>query len=103
VVGVPKEIHRNEKRVALSPENALELTKKGFKVLIEENAGIGSQFRDQDYSANGAQVVSAKEIFNQADIILKVRAPEVSIPKYIPISANILSIIRVLVSTKLKQ
>lgn len=71
-VGVPKEIHEGEKRVALSPEAAKQFTKQGFKVVVEAGAGAGAKFLDADYIAAGAEVKSAKEAFS-SDIVLKVR------------------------------
>ena len=70
-IGVPKEIQENEKRVALSPEATKQLIKQGFNVVIEEGAGLGAKFSDQDYIDAGAKVKSTKEVF-QSDIVLKV-------------------------------
>ena len=73
-VGVPKETFINEKRVALSPQACSTLTGKGFNVVIEEGAGEGSKFLDEDYRNAGAKIVTTKEAFG-SDIILKVRPP----------------------------
>jgi hypothetical protein len=54
VIGVPKEIHENEKRVSLIPETVKQLTKLGFKVIVQKNAGIGANFLDSDYTNAGA-------------------------------------------------
>merc|ERR1719295_2474535 len=75
-IGVPKESWTNEKRVALTPAATAMLTKKGFNVQVESGAGSLSQFRDEDYAANGAKLVSKKEAFTQ-DIVLKLRQPSV--------------------------
>lgn len=72
-VGVPKEIHEGEKRVAMSPEATKQFTKQGFKVVVEAGAGEGAKFLDADYIAAGAEVKSAKEAFS-SDIVLKVRS-----------------------------
>ena len=72
-VGVPKEIHVGEKRVALSPEATKQFTKQGFKVVVEAGAGEGAKFLDADYIAAGAEVKSAKEALS-SDIVLKVRS-----------------------------
>ncbi|XP_020617133.1 NAD(P) transhydrogenase, mitochondrial-like [Orbicella faveolata] len=74
-VGVPKEIHEGEKRVAMSPEATKQFTKQGFKVVVEAGAGEGAKFLDADYIAAGAEVKSAKEAFS-SDIVLKVRPPQ---------------------------
>jgi H+-translocating NAD(P) transhydrogenase len=75
-VGIPKEIFPNERRVALTPANAALLKKKGIsKVLVERNAGVESQFLDEQYTAAGATLVSREELFASSDVMLKVRPP----------------------------
>ncbi|KAJ7172395.1 NAD(P) transhydrogenase beta subunit-domain-containing protein [Mycena filopes] len=75
-VGAPREIYPNERRVALTPQNAAVLRKKGFaKVLVEKNAGASAQFLDEQYTAAGATIVSREEVFKASDILLKVRPP----------------------------
>ena len=71
-IGVPKEIHDGERRVALSPEAVKQLTKQGFNVVVEAGAGTGAKFLDSDYVAAGAEVKSVKEALG-SDIVLKVR------------------------------
>jgi len=74
-IGVPKESFPNEKRVAITPINAKQLLKAGYKaVLVEKGAGEGSKFSNQDWIDAGATIVSTEESF-QADIVLKVRPP----------------------------
>ncbi|XP_069105795.1 NAD(P) transhydrogenase, mitochondrial-like [Argopecten irradians] len=81
-IGVPKETFANEKRVALSPAAVATLTKKGFNVNIEKGAGLEAKFLDSDYEASGATITSLDGAF-KSDIVLKVRAPEVSeIPNF---------------------
>ncbi len=76
VIGVPKEIKANENRVALVPAGAEVLVGDGHQVLIEKNAGQGSGFPDEAYAAVGATICSdAKEIWAQADLIVKVKEP----------------------------
>ncbi|XP_058944433.1 NAD(P) transhydrogenase, mitochondrial-like [Pocillopora verrucosa] len=74
-IGVPKEIHDGERRVALSPEAVKQLTKQGFNVVVEAGAGTGAKFLDSDYVAAGAEVKSVKEALG-SDIVLKVRPPQ---------------------------
>lgn len=75
-VGVPLEIFPDERRVALTPQNAALLLKKGFaQVLVEKSAGHEAQFLDEHYRVAGATVVDKKEIFERSDILLKVRPP----------------------------
>ncbi|XP_033726435.1 NAD(P) transhydrogenase, mitochondrial-like [Pecten maximus] len=81
-IGVPREVFPNEKRVALSPVAVANLTKKGFNVNIEKGAGLEAKFLDSDYEASGAKITSLNDAF-KSDIVLKVRAPEVSeIPNF---------------------
>lgn len=74
-IGVPKEIHEGEKRVALSPEAAKKFIDQGFKVVVEAGAGAEAKFLDSDYAAVGAEIKTAKDAF-ASDIVLKVRPPE---------------------------
>ncbi|KAK4105149.1 PNTB-domain-containing protein [Parathielavia hyrcaniae] len=76
-VGVPRETYPNERRVALIPQNVALLLKKGFgKVLVEKGAGAQADFLDEAYAAAGATLVDdASAVWNQADVVLKVRGP----------------------------
>ncbi len=56
-IGVPKESWTNERRVAITPAVVQTLTKKGFAINVEENAGKEASFRNQDYEAAGAKIV----------------------------------------------
>ena len=73
-IGVPKEIKENENRVALTPDGAKSLVEAGHSVQVQSDAGSGSGFMDQDYSAVGAQLVSADTAW-AADLVLKVKEP----------------------------
>jgi alanine dehydrogenase len=76
LIGVPKEIKTNENRVALLPVGASTLIQNGHKVVVETNAGVGSGFSDEDYKAVGAQIApSAKEVFANVEMIMKVKEP----------------------------
>jgi len=74
-IGVAKEIKSDEYRVALTPAGALELTQRGHEVLVEDGAGEGSAFPDDAYEAAGAQIVSVDEVWERADLLLKVKEP----------------------------
>ncbi|WP_339062581.1 alanine dehydrogenase [Tepidibacillus marianensis] len=75
-VGVPKEIKNNENRVAITPAGVETLRNAGHEVYIETNAGVGSSFNDQDYIAVGATILnSAKEVWAQAEMVMKVKEP----------------------------
>ncbi len=74
---VPKEIHENECRVAMTPDTAKRLQKLGFETSIEAGAGAKANFTDDAYREAGVDVVSdVGQLWSSADIILKVRAPE---------------------------
>lgn len=76
IVGLPKEIKNNENRVALTPAGVIALVQDGHKVVVEKSAGLGSGFNDEGYVAAGATILnSAKEIFDAADMIVKVKEP----------------------------
>uniref|UniRef100_H2ZIS3 NAD(P) transhydrogenase, mitochondrial n=1 Tax=Ciona savignyi TaxID=51511 RepID=H2ZIS3_CIOSA len=76
-IGVPKEILEHEKRVALSPAAVAVLKKIGYNVNIEKSAGDKSEFSDAMYTELGASIGSKSDVF-ASDILLKVRAPELS-------------------------
>ena len=76
IVGVPKEIKRDEYRVAMLPVGVDELTRAGHQVLFEPGAGVGSGIPDERYVENGATLVSdMRELFARADMIVKVKEP----------------------------
>ena len=76
-IGVPKEIHDGEMRVATSPDVATQLQKLGFSVAIEAGAGRTANFEDEAYRQAGVTVLGdAASVWSSSDIILKVRAPE---------------------------
>lgn len=76
LVGVPKEIKAYENRVGLTPAGVSAMVKAGHKVLVEKGAGKGSGFEDQEYAAaGGTMAATAKEIYDAADMIIKVKEP----------------------------
>jgi len=76
IIGIPKEIKNNENRVAITPSGIKSFIDAGHSVIIEENAGWGCGFKDEDYKLTGAEIISeAKEVFSRADIIIKVKEP----------------------------
>jgi alanine dehydrogenase len=76
VIGIPKESKAEETRVAITPSGVTALTAHGHQVLIEHNAGAGSSIPDQLYHAAGARILpSAQAVWEQADLILKVKEP----------------------------
>lgn len=76
IIGVPKEIKDQESRVAIIPGAVLELTKNDNEVLIETGAGLASGITDDQYEEAGATIVdSAKEVWEKADMVYKVKEP----------------------------
>ena len=77
IIGVPKETKTDEYRVGLLPVGAHLLSGDGHTVLVEEQAGLGSGFTDQQYSAAGAKIVqTTEEIYARAEMIVKVKEPQ---------------------------
>jgi len=76
-IGVLKEIHAGEKRVATTPDVTEKLIKLGFEVKVESGAGEGANFSDKSYLAAGATIGrDAEAIWSSSDLIIKVRAPQ---------------------------
>jgi alanine dehydrogenase len=76
IVGVPKEIKDNENRIALTPAGAALLMMSGHEVIVEQGAGEGSGFTDEEYIQEGVQMVSeASKVWAAADMIMKVKEP----------------------------
>jgi alanine dehydrogenase len=77
IVGVPKEIKNHEYRVGMTPSSVRELTSRGHQVLVQKNAGGEIGLSDEQYLAVGAELVeTAKEIFERAEMIVKVKEPQ---------------------------
>ncbi len=77
IVGVPREIKKDEYRVAMLPVGCQLLVQDGHEVLIERGAGLGSGFEDSQYEAVGARMVdSAEEIYARSDLVVKVKEPQ---------------------------
>ena len=76
IIGVPKEIKNNENRVALTPAGAMELVRRGHKVYIQSTAGVNSGFSDEDYVAQGAEILpTIEDVYAIAEMIVKVKEP----------------------------
>jgi alanine dehydrogenase len=77
IIGVPKEIKKQEHRVALLPSAAYQLIKRGHAVLVERGAGVGAGFADEDYGRAGATLVNDHAaVFERAGLIVKVKEPQ---------------------------
>jgi len=76
-IGVPKEVHEGERRVATTPQVAQQLQKLGFTVAIESGAGAAANYTDDAYREAGVEIVKdARLLWAESDIVLKVRPPE---------------------------
>lgn len=76
IIGVPTEIKNNENRVSITPAGVHALHIRGHRCLIQKDAGIGSGIPDAEYIASGAEIVpDAAAVFDNADLILKVKEP----------------------------
>ena len=76
IVGIPREIMPGEDRVSASPETVKLMTHQGWTVLVEEGAGEGSFYHDPQYIEAGAQMMkNCEDLYNKADVILKVKEP----------------------------
>ncbi|KAI1098850.1 NAD(P) transhydrogenase mitochondrial precursor [Jackrogersella minutella] len=94
-IGVPRETFTNERRVAISPQNVALLKKKGFRnVVVERGAGLQADFLDDAYDRAGATLVDTDKVWSQADIILKVRGPNVNEIDRLKQGATIISILQ---------
>lgn len=83
IIGVPKEVKKQEHRVALLPSAAYQLTKRGHKVIAERGCGVGAGFLDKEYESAGATLVDTHAaVFEQADLVVKVKEPQ---PAEIPL------------------
>ena len=77
IIGIPKEVKNNEKRVALTPHGASELIEQGHTIYIQKDAGKGSGFLCADYEKIGAQIVpKIEDVYSLSDLIVKVKEPQ---------------------------
>lgn len=76
LVGIPKELKNHEYRVAITPSGVSELVNHKHKVWIEKDAGLGSQITNAQFQQAGAEIIeSVDQIWNESDLILKVKEP----------------------------
>ena len=76
-IGVPKEIKPQEYRIGLTPDSVKTLVSEGHEVLVENNGGFEAGFENEQYKAAGAKIINkASDIFNDAEIIVKVKEPQ---------------------------
>ena len=75
-IGIPTEIKPDERRVALTPAGARELTRRGHRVVVQRGAGDGAGFPDAAYLTAGAECAGVDAVFGEAELILKVKEPQ---------------------------
>ncbi len=76
-IGVPKEIKPQENRIGLTPDSVKTLVSEGHEVMVENNGGFEAGFENDQYLKAGAQIIdTASDIFNDAEIIVKVKEPQ---------------------------
>ena len=76
-IGVPKEIKPQENRIGLTPDSVKTLISQGHEVLIENNGGFEAGFDNEQYKSAGAKIIDkAEDIFNESEIIVKVKEPQ---------------------------
>lgn len=76
-IGIPKEIFKEERRVAIVPKTAAQLIKDGHEIFVESDAGEGAYFSDTEYEGVGAVTVKDTQLlFSKSDVIMKVHPPE---------------------------
>jgi alanine dehydrogenase len=76
IIGVPKELHRHEHRVGLTPFAVSQITVEGHTVLVEKEAGLAAHFTDRDFEESGAQIVyGPEEPYHRSDMVCRVGRP----------------------------
>ena len=76
IIGVPKEIKDHESRVSVTPDGVHTLCAAGHVIWVESSAGVASGFTDEEYRKAGAHLAaSAEEVFQEAELIVKVKEP----------------------------
>lgn len=79
IVGIPREVKKHENRVAMTPAGVSDLTHRNHRVVVERDAGAGSGFTNEEYIEAGAEILpEAKNVFDLADMIVKVKEPQPS-------------------------
>ena len=79
IIGIPKEILKGELRVSGTPTTVKKMVNDGHTVLVEKDAGEGSFYHDQEFIDAGASIIDdVRELYQQADVILKVKEPQIN-------------------------
>ena len=99
-VAVPKEIEPGEERVALTPQAAGKLVAGGSAVVVQSGAG-GEAFPDELYSKGGVSIASGTDVYRDADVVLKVRKPQVAEVAHLPEGSSLIAFLQPLTSPEL--
>ncbi len=93
-IGILKEVYPNECRVAATPDTVKKLQKLGFEVLVEAGAGEAANFSDDAYRLAGCKILpDARALWTEADIVLKVRPPQLEEVELMPENRTLISFI----------
>lgn len=94
VIGIPKENQKVEKRLAITPETTALLVEAGYRVVVEEEAGLTINYSDRYYSDSGAEIVHSRSEVFQADIVLKILPPTLEEVKMMKPRCNVFSFLQ---------
>jgi alanine dehydrogenase len=75
IIGVPKEIKKDEGRISITPAGVHDLVALGHEVLVEEDSGLGSGLTNEQYSEQGAKITNRNDVYGRAEMIIKVKEP----------------------------
>lgn len=93
-VGIPKEVHPAERRVAATPSTVGRLRKMGFEVSIESGAGLGARYSDAAYVEAGASIApDPASLWSGVDLVLKVRPPTLDEVALLPVGGKLISLL----------
>ena len=102
-VGVARETAAGERRVALVPEALAKLAQAGYEILVETGAGGGALIPDTAYADAGATIVSTKDLYNQADVVLRVQKPSNDEVKKLRSGQAVIGLLQPLIDPKTAQ
>ncbi|MBL7661117.1 alanine dehydrogenase [bacterium] len=104
IIGIPRERKTDERRVALTPDGALELTRMGHSVIIEQGAGVLSGFTDAAYTDSNTEVVpSLEEVWSRCDLLVKVKEPAPEEVQYFRRGLSVFSFLHLAVAPELTR
>jgi alanine dehydrogenase len=104
IIGIPKEIKANERRVSMAPEEVGKLVNDGYYVCVESGAGEGAGFKDDDYLKVGARIGRDRdEIYDKSNVIIKVKEPQEEEYRYINARHTILTFFHFASNERLRE